>query len=115
MKYKLFLDDERYPPDNDAEWRIARNFDDACWYIREYGLPYHISFDHDLAFDHYILGKPHERTGLDVAKWFANHVIENGLKLKDFTFYVHSQNPVGAENIQAYMEQFLKLYREGLL
>ena len=30
--------------------------------------------------------------------------------LADFSYNVHSMNPVGAENIRAYMENFLKAY-----
>lgn len=28
MIWKLFFDDERYPPDNDHAWKIARSYDD---------------------------------------------------------------------------------------
>ena len=110
MKWKLFLDDERYPTDN--SWVIARNYHDAVWYVTNYGLPRFISFDHDLAFDHYTIGKPHEFTGYDFAKWFANYVMDNEVDLDpDFDYYVHSMNPVGAENIRTYMEHWLHNYR----
>jgi hypothetical protein len=46
MKWKLFLDDDRYPVDN--TWTIARNVDDAIWYVTNYGMPSFIMFDHDL-------------------------------------------------------------------
>jgi hypothetical protein len=99
MFWKLFLDDERYPITND--WHIARNFDDAVWYVTNYGVPYYISFDHDL-------GHPGNRTGMDFAKWFVIHVTDNELDLpNNFDFYVHSQNPIGAENIRSYMTQWL--------
>lgn len=96
--YKLFLDDERYPAEDLLEWRIARNFDDACWYIRNMGMPTHISFDHDL-------GSPQNRTGHDFAKWLVNHMLDNQIKM-EWTWYVHSMNPVGAENIRKYLECF---------
>jgi hypothetical protein len=48
MKWKLFLDDDRYPVDN--TWVIARNFDDACLYVTNYGLPTHMSLDHDMGY-----------------------------------------------------------------
>jgi hypothetical protein len=100
MKWKLFLDDGRYPVRND--WVIARNFDDAVWYVRNYGLPDHIAFDHDL-------GHPKNYTGMDFAKWFANYIMDNELKLpQTFSYSVHSQNPVGAANIRSYMDQFLE-------
>lgn len=113
MDWKLFLDDERYPSDN--SWVIARNYHDAVWYVTNYGLPRYISFDHDLAFDHYmpvIIGKPQEFTGYDFAKWFANYVMDNDLTLPEkFDFYVHSMNPVGAKNIRDYMSQWLHNYK----
>lgn len=117
MKYKLYLDDMRYP-DIHEDWRIARNYHDAVWYVKTYGLPYHISFDHDLADSHYdwsILGipaetltPPKEFTGYDFAKWFCNWVLDNQLDLSNFTYYVHSANPVGAANIEAYMKNFMR-------
>ena len=124
MKYKLYLDDLRYP-DNHPDWRLARNYHDALWYVKTFGLPYHISFDHDLADVHYNLeseygpmdefmdssarGVPYEFTGYDFAKWFCQWVMDNGVDLSDgFSYNVHSANPIGAENIRRYMENFLK-------
>jgi hypothetical protein len=98
MLWKLFLDDERYPVDN--TWYIARNVDDAIWYVTNYGTPIFISFDHDLG--------SHKATGMDFARWFCNHIMDMNKGLPDgFNFYVHSQNPVGAKNIQLYMDQFI--------
>ena len=123
MKYKLYLDDLRYPDPDNMDWRIARNYHDAVWYCKNYGLPYHVAFDHDLADVHYNLdsgygpldefmdGKsaPREFTGYDFAKWFCNHVLDNNIDLPfNFSYNVHSANPVGAENIRRYMESFLK-------
>ena len=114
MKYKLYLDDIRYP-DTDPDWRIARSYHDAIWYCQAYGLPYHIAFDHDLAYEHYIMdmtehGCPREFTGLDFAKWFCEWVMDNNIDLTGFTWSVHSANPVGAENIRNYMENFIRDY-----
>lgn len=105
--WKLFLDDERYPGDvydNVHGWTIARNYHDAVWYVKTYGLPRYISFDHDLG--------SHTWSGMDFTKWFCNHVMDNKLSLDKigFSFYVHSQNPVGAENIRSYMNQFIRDY-----
>lgn len=117
MRYKLYLDDLRYPPPLDDYYRIARNYHDALWYVKNYGIPFHISFDHDLADVRtvYVLDRgiqverPREFTGYDFAKWFCDYVLTNGLDLpEDFTYHVHSANPVGAENIRAYMKNFLK-------
>jgi hypothetical protein len=114
VKYKLYLDDLRYP-DLHPDWRIARNYHDAVWMVTNYGLPYYISFDHDLADVHYVIGEPigtahspPEFTGYDFAKWFCNWVMDNDVCLNDFDYGVHSANPVGAENIRCYMANFMK-------
>jgi hypothetical protein len=105
MNWKLFLDDERFPPDNGDEWLIARNFNEALLLVLDHGLPSYISFDHDLG---------QELSGYDFAKWFADYVILNDKDLPEtFDYYVHSMNPVGAENIRKYMENFFEHYRSG--
>ena len=117
MTYTLFLDDIRYPEDVRVDlgpYRdviICRSMDDAVWAVRQYGLPTFISFDHDLADTHYIIGDG-EKTGYTFAKWFCDYVMDNKLDLPvGFSYAVHSMNPVGAENIRMYMENFLKVYR----
>jgi hypothetical protein len=110
MRYKLFLDDERYPPADKADygdWRLARNYHDAVWYVQNYGIPYHIAFDHDLG----IGGSMPNLSGMDFAKFFCYYVMDNHIKLNgNFTYSVHSMNPVGAKNIDMYMAQFLRDY-----
>lgn len=116
MTYRLYLDDLRYPPDNHPDWRIARNYHDALWHVKTYGLPYHVSFDHDLADVHYGHSDdfmvsdrtPYEFTGYDFAKWLCDWIMDNDCDLTDFTYNVHSANPVGAENIRRYMANFMK-------
>ena len=110
IRYKLYLDDLRYP-DLHPDWRIARNYHDAVWMVTNYGVPYHISFDHDLGDIHVDMirnGYPQEFTGYDFAKWFCNWVMDNDVCLNDFYYWVHSANPVGAENIRRYMANFIK-------
>lgn len=109
MSYKLFLDDERFPADYDEDWVIARNFADAVWYVEARGAPDFISFDHDL-------GTPKEghfeKSGYDFAKWFCDYANDedNGGLPYNFSYMVHSMNPIGAENIKQYMQSFLKHY-----
>lgn len=111
MTYKLFLDDIRMPPDYDEEWVIARNIEDAKWYVEARGVPNWIAFDHDLAQEHYIIGQG-SNTGYDFAKWFADYVLMNEIDLpEDFNYSVHSMNPVGAKKIRDYMEEFFDHYR----
>src|SRR5690606_30197835 len=101
--WKLYLDDERFPPKDDPSWKIARNYFDAVFYIRNYGIPKVMSFDHDLGGDN--------PTGMDFVKWFCNHVLDNHVaKPEKFEYYIHSMNPSGRENMQCYMDQFSKDY-----
>lgn len=100
MRWKLFLDDERYPVDN--RWVIARNVDDAIWYVTNYGMPSFISFDHDLG--------PFKQSGMDLAKWLVEYIMDNDVNIDNFEFYVHSQNPIGAENIRSLLNKLKEHY-----
>ena len=96
------------------DWDIVRNYDEFINYILKNGLPSVISFDHDLADEHYVpseywdnydLSKEfqesqsyREKTGNDCAKWLLEYCYENDLKLPQCM--VHSANPVGADNIR---------------
>lgn len=99
--YKLFLDDERMPPD--GEWTIVRSYDEAVAIITHHGIPSYMSFDHDLGSD---------KTGMDVAKWICYYALDNNFDLSSMIFYVHSQNPVGRDNIQSYLDNFMKVTGE---
>lgn len=101
-RYSLFIDDERFPPRDGQIWVIARDFEDVMMSLRIHGMPRHISFDHDLGED--------KHTGHDIAKFLVNLDIggdPNFVLPADFTYYVHSQNPVGKENIEKYLENYL--------
>lgn len=123
MDYKLFLDDYRHPPFLDIkgfkhpweyEWVIARSMDDAIRIVKDRGLPVFIAFDHDLEDAHYDGELGQERTGYEFAKWFANYVLDNNLELPaNFDYVVHSMNPAGAENIRAYMRNFMRFYQSN--
>src|SRR6266478_2767144 len=96
FSYNLLLDDERCPQDITwlelpavelpaVEWTIVRTFNEFTQYIKKYGLPKIISFDHDLSWpEHYEeffecrrLGRPFnyndmkEKTGYCAAKWLC--------------------------------------------
>lgn len=97
--WALFLDDDRYPVDLDKyDWKIARNVDDAMWYVRNYGLPAYMSLDHDLGAG--------RLTGHDFIKMLVSHLIDSDQSPKAISCFVHSQNPVGAANIQGYWANF---------
>ena len=129
---KLFLDDIRIPKDAiglvpsnmnqfywENDWDVVKNYSEFCDYIQKYGSPDFVSFDHDLADDHYndlffdenwskndtdvVLKYDDykEKTGYECAKWLVDYCLENGLQLPDYV--VHSANPVGKKNIESYL------------
>lgn len=111
MTYALFVDDERFPPDDGKAWKIARNARDVQALIAELGPPEFISFDHDLGCD--------EPTGYDIAHKLVDGDIgvlpgtSYGAGLpSNFAFTIHSQNPVGAKNIEALLTRYLE-FRSG--
>ncbi len=91
---KLYLDDVRPTPEN---FQRVYNFDEFVKFIADKGLPNFISFDHDLG---------EEKTGYDCAKFLVDYCLDQNLKLPEF--YVHSQNPVGKENIEKLLDNFNK-------
>lgn len=126
MSYRLFLDDERIPQQVKwveiplGPWVVVRSYDEFVNTIKQLGLPEHISFDHDLSFEHYPLAHPNgglhlkspidydsykEKTGMHCAKWLVEFCLDNRLKCPNFT--VHSMNPVGARNIRSYLQSFI--------
>jgi hypothetical protein len=122
--YKLFLDDFREPTDCFGyvkslgirpdtylgDWIVAKNYAHFVKIIQEKGLPTVVSFDHDLADEHYQgeISSPEsweeyysseyrEMTGCDCAKWLIEHCRTNSLTLPHC--YCYSMNPIGRENI----------------
>jgi len=102
MKYSLYLDDIRSPelkaPIGD-EWVICRNYKDFIATLITYGMPSYISFDHDLGED--------EPDGYTIAKRLCQAAQSLGFP-EGFEFNVHSANPIGAANIIAYMNNYIK-------
>ena len=99
QKWKLFIDDERFP--TDADFHIARNSYDAIWLIENKGMPIEIAFDHDLGG---------QDTAMKVVHWIMNKILDGDLQLPvGFTYSVHSQNPIGAQNIRNAMEDLKRL------
>ena len=126
----LWLDDLRNPY-IDLEGRVPKekgvvewvlNYEQFVQWIEKFGLPEVISFDHDLADEHYTpeiywsdykLSKEYqeaqnyqEKTGMDCAKWLVDYCMDNNLKLPKF--YIHSANPVGADNIRGLLNNYNK-------
>jgi hypothetical protein len=123
--YNLFLDDVRTPHTTKGAyykelgrweagfpslltWETVKNYNEFVSIIESKGLPKLISFDHDLAWDHYPVGetsmdakinyeKYEEKTGYHCAKWLIEYCQSKKLPLPDWM--VHSFNPVGRKNI----------------
>jgi hypothetical protein len=96
--YRLFIDDLRDPID--ADWRIARTSAEAIGMLEDLGCPSEISFDHDLGGDD---------TAMSVVKRLIDLDLDVGCTFIPATFIysIHSANPVGRENIQGLLCQYL--------
>lgn len=105
MEYKLFLDDEREPVDtfyDDIPVMISRSYSDSIRLMERYSCPVFISFDHDLGEE--------KRTGYELVKYMIQKDLDDCGKFipEGFDFFVHSQNPVGGENIKMHLDNYLK-------
>lgn len=143
IKYNLFLDDFRYPMDcllyrtkympqsraiySLEDWVVARSYDEFVKEIKERfsqgSFPGCISFDHDLADEHYGLisksdvldireyyeQEDREMTGRDCAKWLVEFCIEKDLELP--AYWIHSANPGGSDRINEEMKDWYR-YQE---
>ena len=104
---RMYLDDIREP--KDTSLIVVRSFSEAVSFVLEKGVPSFISFDHDLGMKE---GELLE-TGYDFAKWLVEKDIEGIIEIpEDFSFNVHSANPVGAKNIEEYLNRYLKFKKE---
>jgi hypothetical protein len=50
--------------------------------------------------------KMKEKTGFDCAKWLVNYCLERNLDLPEY--FIHTMNPIGAENIKSLFENYKK-------
>jgi hypothetical protein len=127
--YNLFLDDCRNVKDVKwielplVEWTIAKNYDDFTRIISSLGIPQRVSFDNDLADEHYQeyhraihaksvpFGKFNydgmkEKTGYECAKWLVHYCQERGIVFPEY--YVHTQNTIAKEDIISLIESYKK-------
>lgn len=124
MKKLLWLDDLRNPfldlenkvPDLGLSIVWVLNFKEFKLWIKNNGLPEAISFDHDLALEHYTpeyfwdnyeeskkfqdwkSKKYKHKTGEHCAIWLKKYCKKHKLKLPKI--FVHSANPVGVDKIK---------------
>lgn len=110
MTWNLFIDDERLPEQvtwgteafyQRYPWVVARSLLEVQQIIYHLGFPSFVSFDHDLGTD--------EPTGKDIANWLIEHDMDNDRsKIPDnFQFFVHSKNPIGKQNIEGLLNEYL--------
>ena len=90
----LYLDDLRSTPEG---FDRVYSYEEFVTYLEKKGLPDFISFDHDLGEDF---------SGYDCAKYLVEYCLVHHLPLPNYK--VHSQNPVGKENIERLLENFKK-------
>jgi len=96
IKYNLFIDDERDPVNTTDV--IARSSKEAIAAVEKLGWPEHISFDHDLGGDD---------TAMVFVRWVIERCIDEVSNIP-FSWSVHSQNPIGAENIDRLLESYCR-------
>jgi hypothetical protein len=125
MSYRLFLDDCRDPQDclhymhkrvgKDnllymEEWKVVRNYDEFVTAIKEYGVPEVVSFDHDLAVEHYRCEISSKESWEEYQKWEGREKTgyDCGVFLHEYCYWhkipepkvlIHTMNPVGLERI----------------
>jgi hypothetical protein len=112
---RIYLDDERTPKVEpfDRVCRTPREFMQALWDCEATGEKItYISFDHDLGVDSHTNNLYDNGYDLARALCLKDGGNEGCLLCDTFTFNVHSANPVGAENIRAYMNNYLKSKEE---
>ena len=106
MTYNLFLDDERNPEDvtwkalPKTSWVVVRSFKEFHKTLKEKGPPELVSFDHDIG---------EFRTGATCAQALIEFDLNVWKGAWNGKFEVHSQNPVGARNIQFDLQSYLRL------
>lgn len=115
MSYFLFLDDSRVPSDIlwPKDWPlleivITRSYDEFAKTLVDRGVPTIVSFDHDLAFEHYIEAERRNYTSFNYNAVKIKTGYHCAILLKDICirnkqplpkWFVHSLNPIGKRNI----------------
>jgi hypothetical protein len=100
--YKMFIDDERHPAKNKKFDYIVRDYKEAMKIFNKQGCPSFISFDHDLG--------TRSKTGFDIVKNMVERDLDKRSRWipNNFTYDVHSANPVGKKNIEGLLDNYLE-------
>ena len=91
---KLYLDDERTPPDG---WVRVKSAEMAIRLLKR-GVVSELSLDHDLG---------RKKTGYDVVQWMEKAVVTEGF-IPPAKISIHTANPVGRRKIMAGLEAIRK-------
>lgn len=97
---RIWLDDTRDKPYNyDLHFYKA---EDVIDYIKNNNIITHISFDNDLGINNL--------EGYQLANWIEEQAYYNNIK--EFTWNIHSANPVGRKKIEKAMNNARKYWSE---
>ena len=97
---RLFLDDERFPPEDGNEWHIVRSVSEAIDWVRANGWPDFVGFDNDLGDG--------QREGWEFAQWLIDEDLDNGGMPENFSFWAHSRNSVRQKDIEARLSRYIE-------
>lgn len=108
MTWKLWIDDEAFSPEaivrhSPEGFKVAETSTSAMNLVLSFGFPQFVDFDHDLGGD-------------DCAMKFLNQLRDcyDLHMIKPFDYNIHSQNPVGTQNIKAFMDSWNRAYSNFL-
>lgn len=102
MSYKLYIDDERLPPESRPDFILAKTYHEAITIIEEKGIPEHISFDYYL--DRHF-------TGLDVAMWLITHCEYHDLE-PNFTYQCHSSDKSARRDLVEFLDKNIEILKK---
>ena len=98
----LWIDDVRTAPQH-YDFHARSSWSAITW-MQQHGCPKFISFDHDLGGDD---------TSMKVIHWMVKQDMDNpGWLRDDFSYAVHSANPVGVQNIVGLIEGYLNAMQD---
>jgi len=99
MNYTMYVDDIRNPK---GEFDIiVRSSEEAIEYMIRNGCPTYASLDHDLGGDD---------TSIAIIKFMVEMDLDTNNEFipYNFSYNVHSANPVGAANIEGYLDSYIR-------
>jgi len=100
----LYIDDIRNPK-TDYNWVVLRSSAEAIEYVKKNGMVKYASLDHDLGGDD---------TVMIFLKWLIEYDMDHNGQIIPFNFIwnVHSANPVGTQNIDGLLKNYMLVKRE---